>query len=204
MQIPLAMPEAAPVVEAKRRNEPTVMPVRRITVPVADEGEPTHRRWWVAIAPAAVILLAAIGWHEFHKPANEASQPITTLSESGQGSAQRAEQGQTQSAGQAQSATPAVPVQRAAPAGVDVPRWRVVAYTYNRQDQAQHKADQLAQKDAALRPEVFSPRGGAPYLVTLGGAMTRQDAAAFREKAAGEGLPRDIYIQNYEGRERRR
>ncbi|MEO6802384.1 MAG: SPOR domain-containing protein [Granulicella sp.] len=210
-QMPLAMLEATSETETKRVREPMQMPMRRATVPVADEGGLPHKKWWIAIAPAAVILLAAVGWHELRKPASEGTQPITTLSEPGASAAgttaavPRAEKPSAtmRPRGTAASAAAGGVVQPA-PAGVDVPRWRVVAYTYNRQDQAQHKVDELTQKDAALKPEVFSPHGGSPYLVTVGGAMTRADAAAFKAKASGEGLPRDIYIQNYEGRGRRR
>ncbi|HTJ30986.1 MAG TPA: hypothetical protein VL346_10820, partial [Acidobacteriaceae bacterium] len=36
-------------------------------------------------------------------------------------------------------------------------QWRVIAFTYNHQDQAQQKADTIAQHHADLRPEVFTP-----------------------------------------------
>lgn len=88
---------------------------------------------------------------------------------------------------------PAPPVQTAAPqAG-----WRVVAWTYDRQADAQHKADTLATKYPRLHPEVFSLRGRAPYLVTLGGVMTKEQAFALRKEAVRLGLPRDTYAQNY-------
>ena len=48
-----------------------------------------------------------------------------------------------------------------------------------------------------LRPEVFTPNGRAPYLVTVGGAMTRDQAFALVKKGRAEGLPRDSYAQNY-------
>jgi hypothetical protein len=73
----------------------------------------------------------------------------------------------------------------------------VVAYTYNHQDQAQKKADEMRAKHPAFNPEVFSPHGRAPYLVTVGGAMTRDQAIAFRAKARSAGLPRDTYARNY-------
>jgi eukaryotic-like serine/threonine-protein kinase len=55
----------------------------------------------------------------------------------------------------------------------------------------------IAQKHSELRPEVFTPNGHAPYLVTVGGAMSRDDAFAMARKARDEGLPRDSYAQNY-------
>lgn len=75
--------------------------------------------------------------------------------------------------------------------------WRVVAFTYNHQDQAQKKAATLAQKHPDLRPEAFSPNGKAPWLVTIGGVLQRDEAYAMAHKARSLGLPRDTYAQNY-------
>jgi hypothetical protein len=81
-------------------------------------------------------------------------------------------------------------------------QWRVVAYTYNREGQAKEKAAAVAQDHPELRPEVFTPNGRAPYLVTVGGTMSRNDAFALVDKVKGVGLPRDIYAQNYSGKGR--
>jgi hypothetical protein len=75
-----------------------------------------------------------------------------------------------------------------------------VAFTYNRKDQAQKKAASLGQKHPDLRPEVFSPTGGAPWLVTIGGVQQRDAAYALAHKASAFGLPRDTYAQNYTAR----
>ncbi|HWE85953.1 MAG TPA: hypothetical protein VG267_13485 [Terracidiphilus sp.] len=79
-------------------------------------------------------------------------------------------------------------------------QWRVVAFTYNRQDQAQKKASTLAQKHPDLQPQVFSPNGRAPWLVTIGGAQQRDAAYALARRARSLGLPRDSYAQNYTAR----
>lgn len=78
--------------------------------------------------------------------------------------------------------------------------WRVVAFTYNRQDQAQKKASTLAQQYPTLSPAVFSPSGRAPWLVTIGGTLERDQAYALARKARSLGLPRDTYAQNYSER----
>jgi len=75
--------------------------------------------------------------------------------------------------------------------------WRVVAFTYNRQDQARKKASSMAQQYPALSPAVFSPTGRAPWLVTVGGTLDRDAAYALARKARSLGLPRDTYAQNY-------
>jgi len=72
-----------------------------------------------------------------------------------------------------------------------------VAYTYNHEDQAQQKAGAIQKQHPSLNAEVFSPTGRAPYLVTVGGPMSHTQAAAFSQKARHEGLPRDLYMQNY-------
>jgi len=76
-------------------------------------------------------------------------------------------------------------------------QWRVVAFTYSRQDQAQKKASSLSHRYPSLSPAVFSPNGRAPWLVTVGGAMERDAAYALARKAPGLGLPRDTYAQNF-------
>ena len=76
-------------------------------------------------------------------------------------------------------------------------QWRVIAYTYNHRDQAQKKVATITGKYPDLHPEVFTPTGRAPYLVTLGGVMSKDDAFAFARKARSRGLPRDTYAENY-------
>jgi hypothetical protein len=78
----------------------------------------------------------------------------------------------------------------------------VIAFTYNQSGQAQAKADRLGQQNPSLHFEVFSPRGRPPYLVAVNGFMTREEAFALRNKLRGNGLPHDIYAQNYGPRSR--
>lgn len=76
--------------------------------------------------------------------------------------------------------------------------WRVVAYTYNRQQQAQHKVEEIAREHSDLQVSVFAPHGNhAPYLVTIGGPMDRNHAFAVRDQARRMGLPSDTYAQNF-------
>ena len=82
---------------------------------------------------------------------------------------------------------------------VNGPVWRVVVYTFNKPEDAEKKAHTVNQKHHGLNAQVFSPNAhGGPYLVTLGGRLTRQDAARLRQRAIGQGLPHDSYIQNYQ------
>ncbi len=182
-------PRTEPVVAERPETASGQLPLRsRIQVPV--EEETTRRPLWMIAAPVVIVIAVALGWSAFHKPAHPAeTQPITTLSD--------VEKPAPAPVKPSAANTPPRP-QAAAPATADAAHaWRVVAFTYYHQDQAQHKVDQIAGRNPSLHPAVFSAKGGAPYLVTVGGSMTRDDAAAFRNKAAREGLPRDTYIQNY-------
>ena len=149
----------------------------------------------IAIAAAAALLLFWMVWHFAHKGSSAPTQsaqaaaplPASTLAKPSPS-----------------SIAPVRPVARSAnspaPSTATHSQWRVVAFTYNRQDQAQKKAASVAQKHASLHPEVFTPTGRAPYLVTVGGAMSRDQAFAFVQKARNAGLPRDVYAQNYSGK----
>jgi hypothetical protein len=76
--------------------------------------------------------------------------------------------------------------------------WRVVAYTYNREEDARKRVNTIKAMLPALEPDVFSPSGnGSPYLVVLRGRMTKAEAEQLRRRARSLGMPRDTYIQNY-------
>jgi eukaryotic-like serine/threonine-protein kinase len=76
-------------------------------------------------------------------------------------------------------------------------QWRVIAFTYNYEEPARQKAAEIAGSHPDLHPAVFTPTGRAPFLVALGGQMSKQEAFALSGKAKREGLPKDVYAQNY-------
>jgi hypothetical protein len=92
--------------------------------------------------------------------------------------------------------TPTKPATEAAPATTERSVWHVVAYTYSHESAAQRKATELAAQYPKLEPQVFSPTGHAPYLVTLGGGMNREEAFARRDAARTAGMPSDTYAIN--------
>lgn len=167
---------------------------------------------WIALIAVAVILAFWLIWHGLHaRPAAKSAAGGSSLGSSAaisQGSGQAGEasggigQGSaakpTASHSAAEMNNPLPPPPKAGTGGRE--QWRVVAFTYNRQDQAQKKVDAIAQNHAKLRPEVFAPTGRAPYLVTVGGVMSRDQAFAFAQQARKQGLPRDTYAQNYSGK----
>ncbi len=187
-------PAPAPVAPAPSVPAPSVPAPSvkdRIIRPVTPAPS---RRPILGIASAVgILLLLFLGWHFLHTtPATPAKN--STLATVGR------EDTPPTSANNApppQAAPAAAPAVEAKPAPDGRTQWRVVAYTYNHRAQAQQKVDLIARPDASLTPEIFTPNGHAPYLVTVGGPMTREEAAAFRKKARAAGLPRDTYTQNY-------
>ncbi|MCU1225613.1 MAG: sporulation protein [Edaphobacter sp.] len=167
-------------------------PTDRIVNPV--ETEPRRSGLWIAGA-IGVLFLFFLAWYFLHT--KSPAQPISTLATVGRTETPSS----TPTSAPSPRATPAPSSAVAAKPSPDTgsPRtqWRVVAFTYNHQDQAQQKVDLLAKQNASLNPEVFTPNGRAPYLVTVGGPMSREQAAAFKKKARAAGLPRDTYTQNY-------
>lgn len=77
--------------------------------------------------------------------------------------------------------------------------WYVIAYTFNRTEQAAIRAAAIAKKTPLLEPEIVAPGGHSPYLIALGGAMTKPQADAMQKRARQSGMPRDTFVRNYKG-----
>lgn len=167
---------------------------------------------WMALIGLAVILAVWGIWHFVHgSPATQSpatqeasvpSQPVNAPapkpSAAKVSAAKVSAPRVSASAPAVPSVTPPATSSNEATGARD--QWRVIAFTYNHEDQAQHKSATIAQRYPDLRPEVFTPTGHAPYLVAIGGAMTREQAFALVAKVRREGLPQDSYAQNYSGR----
>ena len=202
---------SAQAVAASLATEAPV-PMRRPTaedriVLEPEEGTKSRSLFWVALAVAAVLLVGLI-WHFTHvstspEKASVAAAPVSTPAQTPMADVPAAPvkpsaaTGKGRVAGAARGAAVAA---GARPTGAAAgSQWRLVAYTFNREEQAQRKVEAIAQTHPALKPEVFTPSGRAPYLVALGGWMSVDEAAALKSKARSEGMPRDIYTQNYRG-----
>jgi eukaryotic-like serine/threonine-protein kinase len=194
-------PEPGTVPKTMPTAMPKTMPGPVRVFPSADRPPLRIESWLrgnpsgagLIFAAAVVVIIALwLGWHFAHvRPANHTSTgrvisapvpaPVAT--------------------GATAAGTKPLSVQGDAGAGSHG-QWRVVAYTYNRSDQADKKRSTVAQRYPELRPEVFTPTGRAPYMVTLGGAMSRDEAFSLAQKARRLGLARDTYAQNYTGQRR--
>ncbi len=199
--VPRQQPPFTPTATATKSTTytaPTMPEPTRPAVPLAMPVEDAPRRIvpWTTIA-AALILAIFIGWHFLHKtPA-----PIPTLATMPEHAPPSVAAALKPSPATGGSSTPAANARNTSTENARTQdartQWRVVAYTYNHEDQAKAKVSVIASQHAFLNPEVFSPKGHAPYLVTVGGPMSRNEALAFRKRAHAAGLPRDTYAQNF-------
>jgi len=96
----------------------------------------------------------------------------------------------------AAKATPDV-APAANPATDTQPGWRVIVYTYTKEAQAFAKAAAIQASHPDLRAEVFARHRHAPFLVSLGGPMSHEQADAMLERARRAGLPRDSFVRLY-------
>jgi eukaryotic-like serine/threonine-protein kinase len=142
------------------------------------------------------VLILLLGWFFVHKKTADSSAATPVTAPVTQQDAPAAKSVSNSSSIPVRKTSAAVPVAAGAAVGGSA-RWRVIAFTYNQEDQAQHKAAEIAQSHPDLSPSVFTPNGHAPFLVALGGPMSKQDAFALSGKAKREGLPKDVYAQNY-------
>ena len=197
---------------ANRRSEAALRDER----PAASSG----RKGWV-YALAAFCLIFLFLWFIRSLPRHNASATAqSTAAVSRTSATAPAQKGptawptKTLSPDGKNAAAAALPVDRAAAAvtpaksrpSSDLPLrngqsrsvWRVILYTYARQDDAGKRAQAISEKRPDLGTEVFSPSGtGGPYLVVAGGQMTKEEAAHLRQRAVREGMPHDSYVQNF-------
>jgi hypothetical protein len=156
---------------------------------------------WIAVAVVAVLVV--VGFvvrvmmrHSSH--VQNAADQNPTVVVSPETTSPRKSPAVVPHVAQPKAAAAKEPPVTAVAAPIATGAWRVVAFTYNYRDQAEHKARTINERHPDLQADVFSPKGsGAPYLVTLGAATDRASAFQLREKAVAEGLPRDTYAQNY-------
>lgn len=161
---------------------------------VADDVEPSwgSGTGWKALVGAGVVVVALFGWGMFHGHSPEKNVAVVhprvnaAVEQRGPASFETKPSAIVGAAGSAVSGVSSARVE-----------WRAIAFTYNHEDQAKTKVERLAARHPELKPEVFTPNGRAPYLVSIGGAMSRGDAYALARKARGEGLAGDVYAQNF-------
>lgn len=195
-------------VTAKQRAEESVTPILT-RPPVRPEPKQTgFPRIWLYAAGvlilACLVLWSARARHRYAMATAPAVPPAPTSTlkqDPAAGTASQptpvppANSPQVHSPIESRSATT---VSEAADHTINGSVWRVILFTYARQSDAEKKAQSVNQKHPQLDASVFKPSGAhSAYLVTVGGRMTRDQAARLRQRVIGLGMPRDSYIQNY-------
>ncbi len=172
----------------------------------------TPWRTWAFLAAALVLVLALIWVARPKKSAASATAAAinkSTVNQSPATPAQKATSSMTvpaarSSAPDATFAAPRNPAREqteSAPNETHLlkgPIWRVVTYTYDSSADAESRANAINKRHSDLKAGVFAPNGNAgPYLVVIGGEMSRESALTLRQRALRLGLPHDSYVQNY-------
>ncbi|MGI4827498.1 MAG: hypothetical protein ACRYFU_04795 [Janthinobacterium lividum] len=194
---------ASPAAETRAAGyaEPSIRMRAQQREDVVEETPGPSKLVWIAGAVAALVVLLLI-WHFVSaKPAAMATAPAATS----QAAPVVAPAARATAASRKVEPAPTAtqPAESAARAAAPVasahgrPGWYVIAYTYNREDQAHGKAVRLSTHHLSMHAEVFSPNGHAPYLVSLGGPMSEDEAESVLHRARRSGLPRDTFIRHY-------
>ena len=160
-----------------------------------------HMKLWIALGAVAVVILAVLIRGISGSPrGTQAAEAIPATQPTHQTSASSAPRATAASAAAPVHATPAAPAPQTASTATHLqPGWYVVAYTFNRVGDAATRASAIAERYPAFHPQVITPNGSKPYLVALGGPMTRPDAESIQRRARQSGLPRDTFVRNYKG-----
>jgi len=190
--IPAGMKQADLAV-IERTREPRVTSPRPRAAPAKWQGFFLYAAIAVLTAIAALLFLA---WYFNRGTADALSSSTMAAIPAPPLVAAQPVSASTPAAPATTSPTDNATTEDATPAAEDR-GWRVVLYTFTDEKDAQQKVDSLLERHPELHPEIFSPSGLSPYLVTVGGAMTRDAALALRTQLARAGYPRDSYAQSY-------
>ncbi len=203
--IPVKVPEKAP--PAYTPVAPVVAKEKPPALPIEEEPLVARRIPLALYVGLGVLALAIIAWLVFRPgsappPPEKAATPPTSI----QAAPPPAPVVPTptpaakkpSAAIPARAAVPLAPPAVPAPAANGRSVWRVIAYTYRRQQDATDMVTRISGKHPNLKVEVFSPPGRSVYLISLGGGdMDHQQAIEMRDKARSMGLPDDTYVQNF-------
>ncbi|WP_353069324.1 hypothetical protein RBB75_01715 [Tunturibacter empetritectus] len=197
--VAVSQPRAEKVVETPPVELPTY-PTNRVRVAEEKTGGIEGRRLLIGGGAMVLLLLIALFLHGRWSKSAGAVQANAVVPAVGTEANDAAPVPALEAPAAVSAPAPAAAAPEAsvpAPAAGGTGQWRVVAFTYNREAQAQQKVESLRVVHPDLRPEVFTPSGRAPYLVVVGGTMSKDEAFAFVRKGRAEGLPHDSYAQNY-------
>ena len=195
---PVAVKAPAPRPPIAERLVTPPIPVSR-TLRTEEEEQPavSKRKPLALYGALGVVVLAILGWlllrpHSAPAPANtETAQTATQPAAPATPPAENPP---------AVKPAPSSPAPRTQPTASATPAdgrsvWRVVAYTYKGKTKAEAMVAEISRNIRTLA--LKSSRRSGVYLVTVGGAMDRDEATKMRDKAQRQGLPADTYVQNF-------
>ena len=213
---PEVVPERPPVPKYRPAAPPPVV-ANPLPIVTEEEEEPVvaKRKPLALYIALALGVLLLIGWLVFRSPSAPAPEntPQTSTPAVAPASPAVAPPPATAPPAAKPSATKPTPapVHKPPPAPVPVARpttpatapnerpiWRVIAYTYKREEQATDMVARIKGQHPNLEVSVFSPSGSSDvYQIILGGNMDRDQATKMLDKAHSMGLPADTYVQNF-------
>ncbi len=172
-------PPVAPPIAKEKQPEPA-MDAEDHSLVTKRTGLPLY------LALAVVAVLAIISWMILRPTSKPAPTDSSTTPAPAQGPVV------------APATAQAGPTATAVPAANGRSVWRVIAYTYRRQEAAAAMVAKITARHPDLTVEVFSPHGKSDvYLVSIGGGMDHAAALKMRGKVRSMGLPSDSFVQNY-------
>jgi serine/threonine protein kinase len=180
--------------EASSVAAPATDPMLRYRREVSEDSSRSgfSLRPWLLGGVAVLIVCIIVIWHFVSAKSAAPSSQTATSSQTAPSQIATPQAAPPSARHAARPAANPAPITAA-----HAPGWYVIAWTYNHQSQAQTKAERINARHQGFRAEVFSPRGGAPYLISLGGPMSEPQAKELQQRARRSGLPRDTYIRNY-------
>ncbi len=199
---PPAYPPAAPVVAAEK---PPALAIEE-TEPLAARRIPLALYIGLGVLALAIITWLVLRPGSAPPPPQKAATPTTSTPAPIPAAPSPAPVAPTpnpaakkpSAAKPARAATPLAQPAASVPAANGRSVWRVIAYTYRRQQDAIDMVATINTKHPNLKVEVFTPPGRSIYLISLGGdGMDHDEAVKMLDKARSMGLPDDTYIQNF-------
>jgi hypothetical protein len=75
--------------------------------------------------------------------------------------------------------------------------WHLVLYSYKYRQDAERRLVLLKRSHPALDARLFIPARKWPFMVVLGGPMSKDAADELKKQAIAQGMPRAIYVQRF-------
>jgi eukaryotic-like serine/threonine-protein kinase len=75
--------------------------------------------------------------------------------------------------------------------------WRLVLYSYKYKQDAERRIVLLKRAHPTMDARLFVPVKKWPFMVVIGGPMSKDNADDLKKQAIAQGMPRAIYVQRF-------